>query len=95
MTLRIELDTVWPYQMQAHDYDIRPRYVVYGGLIFQPLSLDLLDAYQTADPRVRHYFDYFIMEQIYLRASGSHRADEHSAGSDQYLSRCLSLEHRR
>jgi hypothetical protein len=67
MTLRIELDTVWPYQMQAHHYDTRPRYVLYGGLIFQPLSLDLLDAYQMGDPRVRHYFDYYILEQIYLQ----------------------------
>ena len=67
MNLTIELDTVWPYQMQAHHYDTRPRYIVYGGLIFQPLSLDLLDAYQTSDPRVRHYFDYFILEQIYLQ----------------------------
>src|SRR5438874_5879996 len=67
MKLTIELDTVWPYQMQAHHYDTRPRYVVYGGLIFQPLSLDLLDAFQISDPRVRHYFDYFILEQIYLQ----------------------------
>jgi len=67
MNLTIVLDTVWPYQMQAHHYDTRPRYVVYGGLIFQPLSLDLLDAYQTSDLRVRHYFDYFILEQIYLQ----------------------------
>src|SRR6266853_2365377 len=67
MKLTIDLDTVWPYQMQAHHYDTRPRYVVYDGLIFQPLSLDLLDAYQTSDPRVRHYFDYFILEQIYLQ----------------------------
>src|SRR3954447_18936621 len=67
MKLTIGLDTVWPYQMQAHHYDTRPRYVVYGGLIFQPLSLDLLDAYQTSDLRVRHYFDYFILEQIYLQ----------------------------
>src|SRR6266853_1305854 len=67
LTLTIELDTVWPYQMQAHHYDTRPRYVVYGGLIFQPLSLDLLDAYQISDPRVRHYFDYYILEQLYLQ----------------------------
>ena len=67
MKLTIELDTVWPYQMQAHHYDTRPRYIVYGGLIFQPLSLDLLDAYQTSDLRIRHYFDYFILEQIYLQ----------------------------
>src|SRR5205814_10232001 len=31
LTLKIQLDTVWPYQMQAHHYDTRPRYVVYGG----------------------------------------------------------------
>src|SRR5437899_1780610 len=67
LTLTIELDTVWPYQMQAHHYDTRPRYVVYGGLIFQPLSLDLLDVYQISDPRVRHYFDYYILEQLYLQ----------------------------
>src|SRR5947207_13404469 len=67
MKLTIELDTVWPYQMQAHHYDTRPRYIVYGGLIFQPLSRDILDAYQTSDLRVRHYFDYFILEQIYLQ----------------------------
>src|SRR6266853_3873165 len=54
MKLTIVLDTVWPYQMQAHHYDSLPRYVVYDGLFFQPLSLDLLDAYQTIDPRVRH-----------------------------------------
>jgi S1-C subfamily serine protease len=67
MKLTIELDAVWPYQMQAHHYDTRPRYIVYGGLIFQPLSLDLLDAFQISDPRVRHFFDYFIFEQIYLQ----------------------------
>src|SRR5438445_4649113 len=67
LTLTIELDTVWPYQMQAHHYDNRHRYVVYGGLIFQPLSLDLLDAFQISDPQVRHFFDYFILEQIYLQ----------------------------
>src|SRR5437763_2505863 len=67
MKLTIELDTVWPYQMQAHHYDTRLRYIVYGGLIFQPLSLDLLDAFQISDPRVRHFFDYFIFEQIYLQ----------------------------
>src|SRR5437667_207160 len=67
LTLTIELDTVWPYQMQAHHYDTRPRYVVYGGLNFHPLSLDLLEVYQISDPRVRHYFDYYILEQLYLQ----------------------------
>jgi S1-C subfamily serine protease len=66
MTVKVTLSTVWPYLIQGHAYDVRPRYVLYGGLLFQPLNLDLLEAYQAADLRLRHYFDYFIMEQIYL-----------------------------
>jgi S1-C subfamily serine protease len=67
LTVTVELGTVWPYLIQGHTYDLRPRYVVYGGLIFQPLSLDMLAAYQSTDLRIRHYFDYFVSEQIYLQ----------------------------
>src|SRR5213592_1387332 len=38
----VQLDTVPPYLMQSHKYDVRPRYVLYGGLLFQPLNLDML-----------------------------------------------------
>jgi len=65
-TVTIELGSVWPYAYLAHSYDVRPRYVLYGGLLFQPLTLDLIDAYQPTDIRIRHYFDYFVTEQIYL-----------------------------
>src|SRR5437016_3902514 len=30
----VQLDTVPPYLMQSHKYDVRPRYVVYGGVLF-------------------------------------------------------------
>ncbi len=66
LTVTIELGTVWPYLYLAHGYDVKPRYVVYGGLVFQPLTLDLIEVYQTTDVRIRHYFDYFVLEQIYL-----------------------------
>ena len=62
----VQLDTVPPYLMQSHKYDVRPRYVVYGGLLFQPLSLDLLEAYQPTDLRLRHYFDFYVIDQLYL-----------------------------
>ncbi len=62
----VQLDTVPPYLMQSHRYDVRPRYVVYGGLLFQPLSLDLLEAYQPGDLRLRHFFDFYVIDQIYL-----------------------------
>ncbi|HWX17708.1 MAG TPA: trypsin-like peptidase domain-containing protein, partial [Chthoniobacterales bacterium] len=66
MTVTVQLNAVWPYLIQGHRYDVRPRYVVYGGLLFQPLNLDLIDAYQPTDLRIRHFFDYFVVEQIYL-----------------------------
>jgi len=66
MTVTVALNTVWPYLIQGHVYDMRPRYVVYGGLLFQPLNLDLIEAYQPSDLRIRHFFDYFVLEQIYL-----------------------------
>src|SRR5437867_390986 len=62
----VQLDTVPPYLMQSHKYDVRPRYVVYGGLLFQPLSLDLLEAYQPTDLRLRHFFDFYVIDQIYI-----------------------------
>lgn len=66
LTVNVELGTVWPYLIQAHSYDVRARYVVYAGLLFQPLSLDLIDANQPTDLRLRHFFDFFVTEQIYL-----------------------------
>ena len=62
----VQLDNVPPYLMQSHKYDVRPRYVLYGGLIFQPLSLDLLEAYQPQDLRLRHFFDFYVLDQLYL-----------------------------
>jgi S1-C subfamily serine protease len=66
-TASVQLHTVPPYLIQGHSYDMRPRYVLYAGLLFQPLSLDLLEAYQPGDLRIRHFFDYFVLDQIYLQ----------------------------
>ena len=65
-TVTVVLDTVKPYLIQGHTYDMRPRYLVYGGLLFQPLDLELIDAYQPSDLRLRHFFDFFVLEQIYI-----------------------------
>jgi S1-C subfamily serine protease len=67
MTVTIKLYKPWPYSVQGHSYDVRPRYVLYGGLLFQPLNLDMLEAYRFTDLRLRHFFEYFILEQIYLQ----------------------------
>ena len=66
MTVTVELGPLWPYLIQGHTYDVRPRYVLYGGLLFQPMSLDMMQAYQPQDLRLRHYFDFYVAEEIYL-----------------------------
>ena len=67
MTVTIRLFTPWPYLTLGHSYDVHPRYVLYGGLLFQPLNLDLLETYRPTDLRLRHFFEYFVQEQIYLQ----------------------------
>jgi len=66
VSVKVTLDTVWPYLMQGRSYDVRPRYVLYAGLLFQPLSLDMMEAYRPTDLRLRHFFDFFVSDQIYL-----------------------------
>src|SRR6476660_1282501 len=34
LSVTIELGSVWPYLYLAHGYDVKPRYIVYGGLVF-------------------------------------------------------------
>src|SRR5438034_8806044 len=51
-TVTIKLYKPWPYSIQGHSYDVRPRYVLYGGLLFQPLNIDMLEAYRTTDLRL-------------------------------------------
>src|ERR1700693_4798253 len=34
MTVTINLYKPWPYSVQGHSYDVRPRYLLYGGLLF-------------------------------------------------------------
>lgn len=55
----------WRYSMQANSYDLRPRFVLFGGLLFQPLSRDFLEAYQIEDLRVRFYYDSFLSDELY------------------------------
>ncbi len=65
MTVAVKLDQPWPFTLQSNAYDKLPRYVLFGGLLFQPLSRDFLEANPVKDLRVRFFYDYFISEEIY------------------------------
>ncbi|MGI8435667.1 MAG: trypsin-like peptidase domain-containing protein [Chthoniobacterales bacterium] len=67
LSVTIKLEPLGPYLSQGRAYDVKPRFIVFGGLLFQPLSCDMMQAYQPQDLRIRHFFDYFVSEQIYLQ----------------------------
>jgi S1-C subfamily serine protease len=66
MIQTITLTTPWPYLMQANQYDMRPRFVVFGGLVFQPLSSSFFSALDNKPVTLRYYFSQFLEEELYL-----------------------------
>ncbi len=63
--LTIKFDRAVPYTMQANLYDTQPSYVLFGGLLFQPLTRNLVTANRFENPRITYYFDNFVTKEIY------------------------------
>ena len=66
MDVTVTLKPAWPYLIQANAYDVKPRFVLFGGLLFQPLSRDFLEVYGIDDLRVRYFYDSFVDRDIFL-----------------------------
>ncbi len=54
-----------PARMYAAQYDVKPRYTTFAGLVFQPLSLNLYAAHSFSNTRVRRLFAHYIDEGIF------------------------------
>jgi S1-C subfamily serine protease len=61
----VKFTRAWPFTMQAQQYEQQPRYVLFGGLLFQPLSRNLLGAYAFDNQRISYFYDQFINKEIY------------------------------
>ncbi|HEY1084057.1 MAG TPA: trypsin-like peptidase domain-containing protein [Prosthecobacter sp.] len=55
-----------PYVKLGEQYNQRPRYVVYAGLVFQPMDKNLMDAHQISDPAANYLFDNYLTEKLYV-----------------------------
>src|SRR5436309_5774366 len=66
-TVTIKLYKPWPYSIQGHSYDVRPRYVLYGRLPFQALDPGLLEAYGTSRLPLPHFLQYFTVQPLYFQ----------------------------
>ena len=66
MSVTMPLNTPWPYLMHANQYDVRPQFFVFGGLVFQPLTRPFYEALQEKTVMLRYYFTQFLEEELYL-----------------------------
>jgi S1-C subfamily serine protease len=64
--VEVTLEPNIPYLMQAQKYDEYPRFVLFAGLLFQPLSRNFMEAYQADDLRLRYFYDFFITDELYV-----------------------------
>ncbi len=66
MNATIQLKGAWPYLIQSFGYGERPRYVVEGGLVFQPLNRNLMMAYNFDDLQTRYNYSYFVTDNLFV-----------------------------
>ena len=66
MKTEMTLKRFEPYVKLGEQHDKRPRYVVYAGLVFQPMDRNLMDAYQLRDPVISYVFDNYLSKKIYV-----------------------------
>ncbi len=66
MELSAKFERAFPFIIQANAYDVQPTYVLFAGLLFQPLNRNLMGAYQFQSQRLNYYFDNFVSKEIYL-----------------------------
>jgi S1-C subfamily serine protease len=65
MEVSVPLTHAWPFTMQSNQFDVAPAYVLYGGLLFQPLSRNLISSVQFQNPRISYLFEAFVPRELY------------------------------
>lgn len=67
LRLSIALNEPFPVTLFANAYDVKPRYVVFAGLVFQPLDQNYVNVNAINNPRTRYYFDHYLEDNFYRR----------------------------
>ncbi|MFT5882922.1 MAG: S1-C subfamily serine protease [Crocinitomicaceae bacterium] len=65
LSKEISLKAFPPASMYSAQYGKKPRYVIQGGLVLQPLNRNLYAAHKLKNPRVRRLFSEYVKEGIY------------------------------
>lgn len=64
--LEVTLKRFDPYVRLGEQYNQRPRYIMYAGLVFQPMDKNLMDSHQINDSAASYIFDNFLTEKLYV-----------------------------
>jgi len=62
----VELKRFDPYVKLGEQYNQRPRYLLYAGLVFQPMDKNLMDTHQINDSAASYLFDNYLTEKLYV-----------------------------
>jgi hypothetical protein len=65
-TAKLTLKRFFPYVKLGEQYNQRPRYIMYAGLVFQPLDRNLMNAHGIEDRTVNHVFQNYLQEKMYV-----------------------------
>ena len=65
MTLTVPLREPWPFKLHSNLYDEKPRFFVTGGLVFQPVDQNFMEAHDPSDQRLNYLFDFFIADGLH------------------------------
>jgi hypothetical protein len=65
LDIEIELKRFLPYLINARQYEQRPQYVMYAGLVFQPLDRNMMGAHKLSNIEVRRFFGYYVADELY------------------------------
>ncbi|MCX7869201.1 MAG: serine protease, partial [Terrimicrobiaceae bacterium] len=63
--VEVPLEGPWPFSLQANAYGEKPRFLVFAGLVFQPVDANFMRAHNPDDLRLRHVFDSFISHRFH------------------------------
>jgi S1-C subfamily serine protease len=65
LDVTVVLREQFPFLIQANSYEPRARYIVFGGLVFQPLNRNLMATGAISSSRVNYLYESFVSEEIY------------------------------
>lgn len=64
LTLTLKPDV--PGRMNAMLYDEKPRYLIFGGLVFQPLDRNMLTAHGISRPETIDMFAFYLQDELFV-----------------------------